>query len=235
MQKIFSRIFEWIKLLLLNLMITLYQFWEYLRVIVKYYSHGSFFKVDTYLLFSYLFDNPFKISKRFLRKKGDRDIYTYGETPLTTLDLIARRCGISAKDHVFELGCGRGRTCFWLNQLIGCRVVGIDYVPEFIDRAIKVKEKFHLEMVEFRLEDILSTDLTGATVIYLYGTCLSDELVLQLINHFMRLPKGTKIITVSYSFADYYPKGPFEVVDHFVVPFTWGRGDVYVQRIKEEG
>lgn len=235
MQKIFSRIFELIKLLLLNLTITLYQFWEYLRVIVKYYSHGSFFKIDTYLLFSYLFDNPFKVSKRFLRKKGERDIYTYGETPLTTLDLIARRCDISARDLVFELGCGSGRTCFWLNQLIGCGVVGIDYVPEFINRAIKVKERFHLEGVEFRLEDILSTDLTGATVIYLYGTCLPDELILQLIYHFMWLPKGTKIITVSFSLADYYPQGFFKVVDHFVVPFTWGRGEVFVQRIKEEG
>lgn len=231
MLKGFHRFFEWIKLLLLNLKITLHQFCEYLRVIVKYYSHGSFYKIDIYLLFSYLFDNPFKVSKRFLLKRGDSDIYTYGETPLTTLDLIARRCNISAKDLVFELGCGRGRSCFWLSQLIGCRVVGVDYVPEFIDRAISVKEKFHLEKVEFRLEDILSTDLTGATVIYLYGTCLPDELILQLIHHFMRLPIGTKIITVSFSLIDYYPSAPFKVVDHFPASFTWGKGDVYLSEV----
>ncbi|MFI5342986.1 MAG: class I SAM-dependent methyltransferase [Chlamydiales bacterium] len=231
MLKIFNRIFEWIKLLLLNLKITLHQIYEYLRVIVKYYSHGSFYQIDIYLLLAYLFDNPFKVSKRFLLRKGDRDIYTYGETPLTTLDLLARRCNISAKDLVFELGCGRGRSCFWLNQLIGCRVVGIDYVPEFINRASKVKEKFHLETVEFRLEDILSTDLTGATVIYLYGTCLPDALILQLIQHLMRLPKGTKIITVSFSLADYYPNATFKVVDYFPASFTWGMGDVYLSEV----
>lgn len=221
---VFKRFFE---LLLLNLKITFYQFCEYLEVIAKYYTCLSFFKVDAYLLFSYIFDNPFKVSKRFLKNKGEADIYAYGETPLTTLEVIAKRCGILSRDLVFELGCGRGRTCFWLNQLIGCQVVGVDYVPEFIQRADKVKKKFKITGVEFVLEDFMKADLTGATMIYLYGTCLPDKLILQLISKFRLLPKGTKIITVSYALSDYVPQTFFKVINSFKASFTWGEGDVY--------
>ncbi len=66
------------------------------------------------------------------------------ETPLTSLEVIARECQLSVRDVVFELGCGRGRTCFWLNQFIGCAVIGIDYVPAFIEKALKVKRRFHI-------------------------------------------------------------------------------------------
>lgn len=220
--------YQFLQLLLLNLKSSIANLWEFIKVAFKYYPKWTFFKIDSSLLFSYAFDNPFKVSKRFLLKKGESEIYTYGETPLTTLDYIARKCGLTKKDVVFELGCGRGRTCFWLNQFIGCKVVGIEYIPEFIERALKIKEKFNLKEVDFRLEDFLQTDLTGATVIYLYGTCLPDQTIIQLIEKFKNVPKGTKIITVSYSLTDYSSHNSFKVVMTFPATFTWGQGIVYV-------
>ncbi len=228
MFKFQSRFRRLISLLLLNLSITFYQIFEYLQVIIKYYTDFSFLKIDVYLLFLYAFNNPFKISKRYLRQRGEADVYTYGETPLTSLDGIARRCGILSEDLVFELGCGRGRTCFWLNRFIGCRVVGVDYVPEFIQLANKVKDKFKINGVEFCLEDFTHADFSHASVIYLYGTCLPDYLILKLIEKFRKLTKGTKIITVSYSIRDYAPDDFFKLADSFKARFTWGEGDVYL-------
>jgi SAM-dependent methyltransferase len=201
---------------------------EYLKVIKLYYNKMMFLKIDFYLLLLYFFKNPFKISKHFLSQKGEKEIYTYGETPLTTLDLIANRCHICAQDTVYELGCGRGRSCFWLNQFIGCCVVGIDYVPQFIRLANKVKEKFKLHGVEFRLEDFIYADFSQASVIYLYGTCLPDHLILKMIEKFTMLPKGTKIITVSYSLNDYTSENSFKIVDTFQAKFTWGEAEVFL-------
>src|SRR5207253_2734624 len=138
----------------------------------------------------------------YLLQKGEEDPYTYGETPLSTLDVIVKHCHITATDTVFELGCGRGRTCFWMNQFVGCRVVGIDYIPEFIQRANRIRSRFDLVDVQFREEDILNSQLTGATVIYLYGTCYSTPFIQTLIKNFALLPRGTKIITVSYPLSD---------------------------------
>lgn len=202
---------------------------EFVKVVFNYYSNPGFFKIDSYLLLSYVFDNPFKISKRFLKSKGASNIYTYGETPLATLEFISEECRLTSADRVFELGCGRGRTCFWLNHFIGCSVVGVEYVPEFVKRANQVKNKFALSAVEFRQEDLLVTSLRGATVIYLYGTCFPRAFIEILASRFEALPSGTKIITVSYPLSDYTSTSSFETMKRFTARFTWGITDVYLQ------
>ena len=175
---------------------------EYFLVVFNYYRKLSFLKIDSSLLLSYLFANPFRISRLFLQTRGEENIYMYGETPLTTMDYISQQCGLKQNDRVFELGCGRGRSCFWLNQWIGCSVVGIDFVPDFISKAERVRARYHLDSIEFRLENLFESNLSGATAIYLYGTCYSDQEIITLIKRFEELPKGTKIITVSYSLLD---------------------------------
>lgn len=194
----------------------------------RFYPDTAFAKVDFWLLMSYLFNNPFRISKRFLMERNESDIYAYGETPLSSFAEIVRECGISAKDKVYELGCGRGRTCFWLNAFIGCKTVGIEFVPEFVRKANDIKNRFHLQNIEFRCEDMADTDFSDATVIYLYGTCLEDEFIRKLEQKFAKLPPGTKIITVSYSLQDYAPKSRYEIMKRFPARFTWGIGDVYL-------
>lgn len=224
-----TKIKEYLPLLFLNLKVKAYNFAEYLKTIGRFYHNHTFLKIDSYLVFSYLVRNPFHISKRFLLNKGEANVHAYGETPLTTLEQISKECRLSSKDVVYELGCGRGRTCFWLNQFIGCRVVGVDFVPEFIQRANEIKKKFQLNEMEFRLENFLDTDLSGATVIYLYGTCLPTSTIEQLISKFATLPKGTKIITVSYPLTDYCKEPLFEVMRRFPIRLTWGTTDAYLQ------
>jgi SAM-dependent methyltransferase len=162
-----------------------------------------------------------------LIQKGEKEVYTYGETPLTTLEKIAKNCGIQSRDVVFELGCGRGRTCFWLHQFIGCKVVGIDEVPLFIEKAVQIQNRFALKNVTFRLEDLFETDLKHATVIYLYGTCYSEASVNALITGLSQCPAGTKVITTSYALTEFQPHAPFRVIKRFPAVFTWGETDVY--------
>ncbi len=234
-QSFFSKIKEISILLFVNLKVSLINLVEWIHVAIKYYPCFEFFKIDLAFFLSYLWINPFRVSKHFLIQKGEKEIYSYGETPLTTLDWIARKCHLSAQDVVFELGCGRGRTCFWLNQFIGCAVVGIDYVPIFIEKAQKIKKRFHVQRVSFRLEDLFQADFTGATVIYLYGTCFSAGYIDLLIERFSHLPEGTKIITISYALTKFQPEAPFELIEQFPASFTWGTTDVYLQIRNSKG
>ena len=202
---------------------------EFTRSAFLYYRYFSFFKVDLTLLLSYLLQNPFSMSKRYLQEKGEKEVYAYGETPLTTLGLIAREAKITAKDHVLELGCGRGRTCFWLNKVIGSQVTGIDFVPTFINKANWVKRLFDAQGVHFIESDFLKADLTGVSVIYLYGSCMARSEIEQLVERLKEVPSGTKIITVSYPLTDYSAEPLFEVMKVFPATFAWGTGDVFVQ------
>jgi hypothetical protein len=215
----------------LNLQVKFRNFKEFWRVVFRFYRNRMFCQQDLYLLSLYLWQNPFKISKEFLLNSGAADPYAYGETPLTTFAQIAEACQITAKDTLVELGCGRGRSCFWLHCFYGCRVIGIDFVPLFIEKAQKVKERYQLESLEFRCEDMLTSHFDEGTIFYLYGTCLDDEVIRKLIDKFRKLPAGTKIITVSYPLNDYTRKPLFSVLRELTLPFTWGEGVVYIQEL----
>jgi len=218
----------------LSLVVKKRNFVDYLKTVAHYYSNLTFMKADLLLLSHYLFKSPYKISKEFLQKRREEEVYAYGETPLTTLDLISKECQINKRDTVFELGCGRGRSCFWLNTILGCKVVGLEYIPEFVEIAEKVKTTCGLENLTFRCENFLETNFEGATVIYLYGTCLEDDFIKKLSAKFAKLPAGTKIITVSYPLSDYADNSHFTLMKRFSAPFTWGEADVYLHLLNVE-
>lgn len=220
---------EYFSLLGINLTVKWKNFIEYLRVLYRYYRKISYAKVDGALMLMYLFDNPFSISNRYFIHRSHSSEFTYGETPLTSFEKISQEARLTPQDTLYELGCGRGRVCFWLNSFVGCRVIGIEIVPDFILRAKRIQRKLDLKNIEFRTEDFLRSDFKNATVIYLYGTCLENHTIKQLIDHFKKLPRGTRIITVSYSLSDYTDEPLFETMKRFPVRFTWGEGDVYIQ------
>lgn len=216
-------------LFFLNIAVAIKTFSDWLKVVFRYYRNPSFRKVDLSLIGAYFFHNPYRLSRDFQRKRGAIDPYTYGETPLTTLETIAKEASISSTDTLFELGCGRGRGAFFLHLTTGCRVIAIDEMPVFIKTAKHLAERFHLKGIEFREANILESSFEGASVLYFYGTS-SDELFLKkLAKKFEDLPKHTRLITVSFPIDDYSEKPLFTVVRVFPAQFLWGEADIYQQ------
>lgn len=214
---------------LFNLKTSFFRLFEWIGVVFRYYRRSIIFlKIDLLLVSQYLFKSPHRLSKMFLQMKGAKNIYAYGETPLTTMDHIARECRILSHDVLLELGCGPGRSCFWLNRFVKCRVIGIDYLPDFIEKAKRVKRGLRLSQIDFFQENMLSTDLHSASVIYLYGTCLDDEFIEQLIVRFQTLREGTKVITVSYPLTEYCSPTLFRVEKQFIARFPWGKASIFL-------
>lgn len=216
-----------VEVLFLAFTMRLYRLIDFFQTIRFYYGHPTFRRVDTQLIFAYLFDNPYTLSRRFLQWKGEKEVYAYGETPLRTLDLIAKRAKFQSSDTVFELGSGRGRSCFWLRCFIGCQVVGIEYIPQFVGTAQRIAAQAQMTGVEFRCEDFLESDFSSATALYLYGSNLSDEVMEKLAKKMSRLPPETKIVTVSSSLTEYAPH-LFKVIDTFEADFLWGKAEVFI-------
>lgn len=206
----------------------IYFYGEEKKVFQLFYHCHLFQKCDLAMKEAYRFCNPFTVSKKFLRKKGEKEINVYGEIPLTSLLKIAQECEIRPYDHVFELGCGRGRAAFFLRSFLNCKVTAVDFIPFFIARAQKIVERFKIEHLTFICDDILHIDLEEATCIYLYGTCLSDTLIAQLGGSFLSLPAKVKIITLSYPLKDYHKE--FEIIKQFTVAVPWGNIDVFLNQ-----
>jgi SAM-dependent methyltransferase len=176
---------------------------------------------------TYRFHNPYKICREHSKLKGEKCLDAYGETPLPVLARIVHESGLNSDDLLFELGCGRGRGAMFLSHIARCRVIGIDWVPFFINGATEIVTSIlpRLEVV-FRCAEMQTADFAGATAIFLYGTCLSDEMIGVMISRFETLPPQTKIVTVSYPLSDYSPQ--FETFKQFSATFPWGEGEIFI-------
>ena len=71
----------------------------------------------------------------------DYQNYGYDPTPYVVLEALVNLRLIKKEDMVVDYGCGKGRIEFFLNNQIGCRVIGVDHS----ERLLKVA-KNNLEL-----------------------------------------------------------------------------------------
>ena len=174
--------------------------------------HVKFFLIDLCFGFVSLFSTPYRGWRKFLQKKGAENIYAYGETPFSTYERIAKECGILPEDTWVELGAGRGRGCFWLKTFIGCKVIGVEWIYQFVWIANLIKKLFQIKNLEFIHSDISKVDLSEASVIYLYGIDLD-----------LQVKKNVRVITISEPIEGY------QVIKKFWVRYPWGRTTAFLQ------
>lgn len=204
-------------------------FVDFFRTAFRYYDNPLFRRVDLALLCAYSLKNPYQISRRYLEREGASEIYAYGETPLATMEKIAKACAFKEGDRLYELGCGRGRACFWLALYLKLDVIGIDFVPEFIEKAEAIKRHFSLKNPKFRLENFLDTSFEEASFLYLHGTCMEDPEIEALIQKLNALKRGVQVITVSFALNEYPLGKRWKVEKSFSASFSWGDAEVYLQ------
>ena len=219
-------------------------FFSYLKYFIKdykiqrevkkrYYKSQSFREVDKGLLEFYLFQNPYQISRRYLKRARAKDIHVYGETPLMTFEKVAKEANICKDDVVLELGSGRGRGALFLNDFFKCQVIGVERIPHFVKIARHITHKHQVKGVEFLCHNFTQADvLANATCIYLYGTCLEDLEITELIETLKKCSKGTRIVTVSYPLTDYDKDNRFLLEKSFSVSFPWGETEAYLQTVR---
>lgn len=71
------------------------------------------------------------------------DEFHVGGRPAT--QYLVESLGLSAADHVLDVGCGIGGTARYLAAQVGCRVTGIDLTPEFIAAALDLTKRVGLD------------------------------------------------------------------------------------------
>jgi hypothetical protein len=180
----------------------------------RYYRSPKFALIDLAFGLVALFINPYRMCRKFLARKRCANIHAYGETPFTTYERIVKECGIGPDDVWMELGAGRGKGCFWLAHFVGCRVIGVEWIPTFVSVAKAIQRLFGLKNVRFEQSDMEQIDLSQATVIYLYGH-----------HPQLKISKGTRVISISE------PLSGLTVIKTFWVRYPWGRTTAYLQTI----
>jgi len=196
----------------------------------RYYCDVAFSRLDRSLTKTYLFRSPYTISKCYLRRRGEDSVHTYGETPLPTYERVARASALHPNDIYLELGFGRGRGIFFLHHFFRCRVIGVERIPLFVERARQIATQHNLEDISLICSDFTLMNIPTASIVYLYGTTLNEEEIYPLISKLKTLPEGTRIVSISYPLAD-YDRGAFHIKKCFPVTFLWGETKAYLQTV----
>jgi hypothetical protein len=190
----------------------------------KYFLYPNMLKVDVRLFFAYFFHNPYRVVRKFLQKRGERKPHQYGETPLEAIEkLIKLSGGILNFQHFADLGAGRGRLAYFVEDRFKCKVFAYEQVELFVKKGKKLFPK-----VTFILGDFLEKDLSKLDLIYLYGTMMTEKQILKFVN---KIKGSTKIITISYSLNHYDSR--FKTLAKTEVSFPWGKTFGYVQCLRK--
>ncbi|MES2274076.1 MAG: class I SAM-dependent methyltransferase [Chlamydiota bacterium] len=199
---------------------------DQIETIRRYYRKNlRFCFIDLSFGLVALFINPYRTCRKFLQKKEEAEIYAYGETPFTTLELIVKAAEVHPDDIWLELGSGRGKGCFWVSCFTGSSCVGIEWVPQFVRIAKFLKALFRVPRVSFQCISMDEADFTQPTIVYLYGTCLEQSKIDALFEKMKHLKEGTKVITISYPLEG----GGFVLNKTFPVEYPWGSAEAYLQ------
>ena len=136
----------------------------------------------------------------------------YVPTPQPVVDAMLRMANVTAKDVVYDLGCGDGRIPVTAAQRFGAKGIGIDIDPVRIREANEnAKMAGVTDKVTFLNQDLFTSDFKNASVVTLY---LLPSLNVKLMPKLKaELKPGTRIVSHAFDMGPDWPAEKTEQVE----------------------
>lgn len=125
-------------------------------------------------------------------------------TPPEVVDAMLKLANVTAKDTVYDLGCGDGIIVATAAQKHGARAIGIDIDPQRVKEANERIQKTGVtDKVKILNQDLFETDISPATVVTLYLLPSLNQKLIPKLNK--ELKPGTRIVSQSFDMGEEYP------------------------------
>jgi SAM-dependent methyltransferase len=147
----------------------------------------------------------FRIFKMIRDDPTALDLAPHVATPESVIDSVLELIGVRQDSLVYDLGCGNGGILIRAAQKYGARCVGIDIDAGLIRQARKNAQAAAVSsLVRFHNQDIFDTDISRATIVYLY--LYPDSL--RLLRPFLekQLKRGTTVVSFDFAFPGWESK-----------------------------
>ena len=136
----------------------------------------------------------------------------YVPTGHDVVDRMLSLAEVTKSDYVVDLGCGDGRIPIAAAKKYGARGLGVDIDPVRIAEAnANLKAAGVQNLVEFRLQDALKTDVSNATVVTTFLLSASNLRLRPILTK--QLKPGARIVTNTFSMGDWTPSKTDTFVD----------------------
>ncbi len=129
---------------------------------------------------------------------------TYVPTPMRVVDRMLEIAEVSARDVIYDLGSGDGRIVIRAAKKYGAKGVGIEISPSLVELSrLKAKEAGVSELVEFRVRDALSADVSRATVVTLFLSLQFNAKLRPVLEK--QLKPGTRVVSHEHPIKGWEP------------------------------
>ena len=131
-----------------------------------------------------------------------KDVMWLG-TPDEMVAAMLRAAKTGPNDLVYDLGAGDGRIAIAAARDFGARAVGVEYEPKMASLAARNAERAGVaDRVRIVAGDVFKEDFSRASVVTLY---MLPEINLQLRPQILAMAPGTRIVSYSFTMADWEP------------------------------
>jgi SAM-dependent methyltransferase len=133
----------------------------------------------------------------------NKKIVPFVPTPQEVVDKMAELAGVKKGDVVYDLGSGDGRIVITAAKK-GAKAVGFEIDGDLVKEAREnIRKAGVQEQAEIRQQDILTVDLSAASVITLY--LLPDVNLRLKPNLLTQLRPGSRVVSHSFDMGDWKP------------------------------
>jgi len=117
------------------------------------------------------------------------------------LKRIARLADMKPDEIFYEVGCGDGRVCAYIQKKFGVKTVGIELAfPLYLVCLVR---KLKNRKLIFKCRDLFGVDLSEADVLYFFALPKSIERLQEKIKK--ELKPGARIISYTFPLPDWTP------------------------------
>jgi len=129
----------------------------------------------------------------------------YVVTSQEIVDEMLRLAGVGKDDVVYDLGSGDGRIVITAARVYGAKGIGFELDPALVRQSNQNARNARVShLVEFRQQDVLTVDLSPATVVTVY---LSREANLLLRPRLQtQLQPGARVVSHEFDMGDWRPE-----------------------------
>jgi SAM-dependent methyltransferase len=134
---------------------------------------------------------------------GSKKIVPFVPTPQEVVDKMIELAGVKEGDVVYDLGSGDGRIVITAAKK-GARAVGFDVDGDLVKESQENIRKAGLaKLAEIKQQDILTVDLSPATVVTMY--LLPDVNLKLKPNILKQLKPGSRVVSHAFDMGDWKP------------------------------
>ena len=155
---------------------------------------------------------PGAVHGPFAQVATDPKLAPFVPTPQSVVEMMLTMAEITKDDIVYDLGSGDGRIVITAAKKYGAKGIGFEIDDDLIQEAREEARKEGVShLVEFRKQDVMTVDLSPATVVTLY---LLPEANLRLRPRILsQLRVGARVVSHNYDMGDWAPLRATEVRD----------------------